>query len=342
MERRQLEYFLAVVECGGFTSAAADLHVSQPSLSRGIHLLERELGATLFTRLSRGVTLTAAGEALVGPARQVMRDLATARSSVQKVAGLMAGRLEIVSLTALAVHPLAVLIGAFRQRYPLVDIKVTDPPSPGAIPEMVRVGQRELGLTDSLDELAGLRRLHLGSQVIRLVLPPNSVVTTTPVPLVEVARLPFIAAPQGSSTRELVDQSLSVYGIPPRLAVEITHWAAIVPLVLAGAGAALLPEPLALDAERQGALVVPTIPVLTRPVGLVWRDGAVSPAARALLDLAISTGIATSESSPLDRPDRTAALITTRIPTRIPTQMPTQMPTGALDGAAGGRNPRDS
>ncbi|MGH3631406.1 MAG: LysR family transcriptional regulator, partial [Sciscionella sp.] len=74
MERRQLEYFLAVVDHGGFTAAATELHVAQPSLSHSIKTLERELGAELFHRLPRGVRLTSAGEALVAHARRVLRD----------------------------------------------------------------------------------------------------------------------------------------------------------------------------------------------------------------------------------------------------------------------------
>jgi len=301
VERRQLEYFLAVVERGGFTGAAADLHVAQPSLSRAIQLLERELGSPLFHRLSRGVTLTAAGEALVGPAREILRGIASARASVQQVVGLTAGRLEIVSLTALAVHPLAGIVGAFRSRHPAVDIRVSDPPHPSAIPEMVRVGQRELGLTDSPDQLAGLSRLALPEQVIRLVLPPGTPPPRVPVPLRDIARLPLVAAPSGSSTRELVDTSLAAYGVPPRRAVEISHWAAIVPLILAGAGAALLPEPIARQAGARGALVVATVPELTRQVLLVWREGALSTAGRAFVDVALAPGApGASEGDALD------------------------------------------
>ena len=92
MERRQLEYFIAVVEHGGFTAAALALHVAQPSLSHAIRALEREFGGSLFHRLPHGVVLTAAGEALVRPAQQVLRDLSTAGSLVREVLGLEGGR----------------------------------------------------------------------------------------------------------------------------------------------------------------------------------------------------------------------------------------------------------
>ena len=69
MELRQLEYFLAVVEEGSFTAAAARLYMVQSSLSASLLSLERELGTELFIRGRRGTELTDAGRALLEPAR---------------------------------------------------------------------------------------------------------------------------------------------------------------------------------------------------------------------------------------------------------------------------------
>src|SRR5690242_11627317 len=98
MDLRQLSYVLAVVDNGGFTAAADAMHVTQPALSQAVATLERELGVPLFHRTGRTVTLSSAGEALVGPARQALRDAATARSAVEAVIGLDAGRLDVVCL----------------------------------------------------------------------------------------------------------------------------------------------------------------------------------------------------------------------------------------------------
>ena len=79
MDVRQLGYFLAVVEHLNFGRAAEQLHVAQPSLSQAMGALERELGVPLFHRVGRGIVLSDAGAQLVGPARQVLRDLDSAR-----------------------------------------------------------------------------------------------------------------------------------------------------------------------------------------------------------------------------------------------------------------------
>src|SRR5580704_6663240 len=107
MDVRQLRAFVAVVDHGGVTRAAAELHVAQPSLSQTIRSLEHEFGVELFHRVGRRLVLTSAGEALLGPARQVLRDMDTVGASVAQVKGLTAGRLDLVAEPTLATDPVA-------------------------------------------------------------------------------------------------------------------------------------------------------------------------------------------------------------------------------------------
>src|SRR4051794_21629472 len=129
MDRRQLEYFLAVVDQHGFTNAAHALHVAQPSLSQAIKSLERELGTDLFVRLGRGIRLTGAGEALVGAARQTVRDFEAAHAAVLSVAGLERGRLDIAAPSTMSADPLAPLLGRFHAAHPGVFLRVLNAPS---------------------------------------------------------------------------------------------------------------------------------------------------------------------------------------------------------------------
>ncbi|MFD0656241.1 LysR family transcriptional regulator [Thermocatellispora tengchongensis] len=87
---RQLEYFLAVVDHGGFNRAAKALYIAQPSLSQAIRNLEKELAGPLFHRIGRRVVLTDAGHALIEPARQVIRSVEVAQASVASVRGCCA------------------------------------------------------------------------------------------------------------------------------------------------------------------------------------------------------------------------------------------------------------
>ena len=95
MQLQQLRYFVAVAETRHFTHAAQTLRVAQPSLSKQIHALERELGTPLFSRARGNVGLTPAGEMLLPLARRILADADNAQREVQELAGLGRGRLRL-------------------------------------------------------------------------------------------------------------------------------------------------------------------------------------------------------------------------------------------------------
>jgi DNA-binding transcriptional LysR family regulator len=286
MDIRRLGLFLAVVDQGGMTRAAEAGHVSQPSVSQAIRELEADVGTPLFHRVGRRVVLTAAGEALVEPARQVLRDVETGRAAVEAVTGLAAGRLDLVALPTLAVDPVAPLVGAFRLAHPGVDIALADPADAAAVVELVASGESELGITAEPVVDPGLTSHPLGHQDLLAVLPPGANASRT-MAIGTLARFPLVTAPAGTTTRTQLDDGFTEAGVTPRIAVVTAQREAILPLVLAGAGATLFPRPLAEQAAALGAVVVALRPRLTRPVHLFHRAGPLSPAATAFRELAL-------------------------------------------------------
>jgi LysR family transcriptional regulator, carnitine catabolism transcriptional activator len=288
MDLRQLRAVVAIVDHGGFTRAAAALHVAQPSLSQTVRTLEAELGVELFHRTGRRVTLTAAGEALLEPARRALRDADTAREAAVAVAGLVAGHVDVVALPTLAVVPVAELVGRFRRAHPAVTVRLTEPEDPAALVAMLRDGRSELGFTELPLADDDLETLVLSDQRYDAVLPPGSSAPdaiAAAIPLQRLADLPLVTTPPGTSTRHLADDAFAGAGLRPTIAVETSHREVIVPLVLAGAGAALLPHELATDAAARGAEAHPVRPAITRRIGVAHRRGSLSPAARAFLEL---------------------------------------------------------
>jgi LysR family transcriptional regulator, carnitine catabolism transcriptional activator len=287
MDLRRLRLFLAVVDGGGMTRAAESEHVSQPSVSQAIRELEAELGTALFHRVGRRVLLTAAGEALVEPARQVLRDVDTGRAAVEAVAGLGAGRLDLVALPTLAADPVAPLVGAFRLAHPGVDIALADPSDASALVELVASGECELGITAEPVGDQGLTSHPLVQQDLLAVLPPGTNAAHT-MAVRTLARFPLVTAPPGTTTRTQLEEAFADAHVSPRVAVVTAQREAILPLVLAGAGATLFPRPLAEQAAALGAVVVSLRPRLTRPVHLFHRQGPLSPAATAFRELALT------------------------------------------------------
>jgi DNA-binding transcriptional LysR family regulator len=285
MDERRLRYFLTTVDEGGVTAAARRLRIAQPSLSQALRAFERELGVGLFHRTGRGLTLTSAGTALIGPAREVLRATEAARAAVQAVADVLAGTLELAALPTLAIDPLAALLGRFRRSYPQVTVRVAEPDGVAGLRELVADGECELGLIDLEPPSAGFEVVVLGTQELMVVLPGGSECSAQPLTPDALAELPLVVSPPGTSTRNLLEQALGAATSAPKIAVETAARDAIVPLVLAGAGAALLPAPLAADAERRGALIRRMTPPITRPIGLIHRGRELSPAAGAFVAL---------------------------------------------------------
>jgi len=284
MDLRQVEYAVGVLDHGGFTRAAAALHVSQPSLSQGIANLEADLGTALFHRLRRQVRPTAAGEAFAAPARQLLRDVQTIRAAVVAVTGLHSGRLDLVTLPTLVAEPVAGIVGGFRRAHPGVTVRLFEPEDTEAVMAMVRDGTCEIGATE-LPAPADLDAVDYGTQELLAVCPPGTVVNRRRLKVASLAGLPLITTPPGTSTRRLVDDALAGAGIAATVAVETAHREAILPLVLAGAGTSFLPAPLAAEAATRGAVVTRLDPPLVRQIGFVHRCGPLSPAAAAFLAL---------------------------------------------------------
>ena len=284
MERRQLEYFLAVIDHSGFTSAATALHVSQPALSAAVKSLEKDLGALLFHRLPRGVRLTAAGVEFAQSARMIMRELDTARARVDAVTGLIAGRLDIISLPGMLLDPLAPAIGRFRRRHPRVRVRDVQAEAAEDVRDAVRAGDAELGLTDAVESAD---RDVIGEPILEqelvAVLPPG-----TPPPaagvlaMADLLRMDVIAGPPGTAIRDLLTREASRLGLEVSPAVEVTPRGSALYLALAGAGIAILPRPVAQLGGPRGAELVSLQPSQTRLVYLLRRDAPLSPAAHAI------------------------------------------------------------
>jgi DNA-binding transcriptional LysR family regulator len=284
MDARRLAIFLAVVDEGGFTRAGDALEMSQPAVSQAVRELEAALGTMLFHRIGRGVRLTPAGEALVLPARQVHRDIQNARLAVGEIAGLEAGRLDIGCLPTLAAAPLAPLVGAFRAAHPDVAIVLADPQDTADLLEFVRLGRCEIGLVGDVatDDLSVV---GMGVQDFLVVLPPGTE-CSDPLPARRLATMPLVAAPPGSSTRGLLDDTLRRAGGVARVVVETAQREALLPLIASGAGAGLLPQPLAEMAALLGCVVARPSPPVARPVALIHRRAPLTPAAQRFIALA--------------------------------------------------------
>jgi DNA-binding transcriptional LysR family regulator len=238
MQARELEYFLAVVEHGTFTAAASALYVTQPALSQAIHALERTLGAALFDRSGREVRLTAAGSALLEPARQISADLRAADEAVAAVAALERGALVIAAPPDLAVDPLVRLCAAFHTAHPGVQLEIIDLDRPAA--ELLRDRSCEIVLGFLPQDVRGAEVVRLGTRRLQVI--GSDPAPRTPVTAADLAELDLVCGPPGTPIRDLIDRRLVAVGRTPRVVVEVRRQERIRELVAAGAGYAVVPQ----------------------------------------------------------------------------------------------------
>src|SRR5580692_7205296 len=128
MQLHQLSYVVAVAEERHFTRAARRLHLAQPSLSRQVRLLERELGVILFHRgPGQGlVTLTADGETLLPFIRRVLADVEATKAEARALTGMARGRLSVGATPSLITRVLAPALVEFHASHPGIELLVVE------------------------------------------------------------------------------------------------------------------------------------------------------------------------------------------------------------------------
>ncbi|WP_326660297.1 LysR family transcriptional regulator [Streptomyces canus] len=124
MDLRRLRYFLVLAEELNFTRAAHRLHIAQPALSQQIKALERDIGAPLLERNSRGCRLTAVGEVVAREAGELLAHVAASQERIRAAVGGQRRQLRLALTRSARGGPVDALLTAFRARHPDVDLVV--------------------------------------------------------------------------------------------------------------------------------------------------------------------------------------------------------------------------
>ncbi|MER7919802.1 MULTISPECIES: LysR substrate-binding domain-containing protein [unclassified Streptomyces] len=283
MELRQLEYFVAVAEERNFTRAAERVHISQSGVSAQIRRLERELGAELFDRSARAVTLTVAGKAALAHARTALAAAGAVGQAVGEVSDLIRGRLTVGMVVGCTVTPLFDALAAFHRDHPGVELSLVEDNSDRLV-EGVRAGTVDLALVGvAAAAPADLETLTLVSERLVAAVPPGHPLAARPrVALAELAAHPIVCMPPGTGLRTVFDRACAARDLRPVIALQATAADAIADLAARDLAVAVLSESMAArHADRLAARLIEDVetPAL---LALIWRGGP-GPAVRALL-----------------------------------------------------------
>lgn len=275
MDLRRLRYFVAIVEHGSFSRAAAALHVAQPALSLHVRNLEADLGTSLLFRSPQGVRATEAGEILLRNARVIIDQFAAAEHEIRGHAAEPEGEVRL-GLPSTISEILAVpLILAANRRYPKVRLRVSEAMS-GFVLEWMREGRIDLAVLYLPVEDRSLAFTPVLREALWLLGPTRriegvSAPRARTVGLATVARLPLIMPGPGHGLRDFIDGEAAARRLPLEAQLDVDSYANIKRLVERGLGYSVLPYN-AIASEVEGGRLKAweiTQPALLREVHLV-------------------------------------------------------------------------
>ncbi|MFP1660802.1 LysR family transcriptional regulator [Streptomyces cavourensis] len=287
IEARHLRVLRAVATTGSFSAAARHLGCTQPAVSQQMKALESSAGTTLLIRTGREMRLTQAGEALVRHASGILAGLTAAEEEVAAIAGLRAGRVRLVSFPSGSSTLVPGALAALRAEHPGTRVSLVEAEPPRSV-DLLRDGDCDIALAFRYGASGGewddlVVRPLLTDRLIGLVPEGHRLADAAEVSIGELADESWIAGcPR--CRRQLVEVC-EESGFTPRIDFATDDYPAVMGLVGAGLGVAVLPE-LAVESVRpKGARTVPVAPAIEREiVALTLPDLARVPAVAATLD----------------------------------------------------------
>jgi len=291
---------------GSISAAAEALSYTQSAVSQQIATLEAETGMALLERHPRGVTLTAAGQTLVGHAEGILAGLDAAEAALGAIAGLRGGRLRMGSFSTAGATLMPLAIATFRGRYPDVQLTLAEGEPEQVLPGLL-AGELDLAV---LFEFAGetplpgeLTRVGLLSDPMYLALPrEHPLAARRELALEDLGQDAWVQTSSASSCARHVMRCCHAAGFEPQVAFESDDYQTVQGLVAAGVGVALIPE-LALAVVREDIVIrAPSpAPPVREVIAAVPAGPRLVPAAPAMLgELQAAAGRLTGPGRPVE------------------------------------------
>ncbi len=239
----KIETFLRAAETLNFSETAKQLHMSQPSVSHHIKMLEQEMGTALFTRTSTGLRLTESGRSLLPWARRLLHDANTMQAMMASIRNDVVGELRVACSTTAGKYVLPQMAARFCQRFPSVQVRILACTAEDVTLKLME-GEAHIGVLSREILDAGLESQQFFRDTITLIVPDTHRwafrKTIEPGELLEE---PLILREETSGTRRVVLSELAKFDISLddlNIFMELGNAEAIVRTVSAGYGIAFV------------------------------------------------------------------------------------------------------
>ncbi len=271
MDFRQLRTFVLIGEAGSLSEASERLHTVQPALSRQMRLLEESVGAQLFVRHARGMSLTDAGECLLLRARRAMRELEEARADITALAGKITGRVGLGMLPSVADLLVARFTTAMRGRYEHVKLRIATG-VPAHLLQWLEAQEIDVAIVYQPVRPANLTFQPLIEEPLFLVgLKSSDLGGRSCVPLNALGGYPLILSPPDDELRATVERAAHAIGVDLNIVMEANFMHNVQKtLIQAGFGFTVLPSSALQNIAAEGDMAFAQIvdPPLYRRVGI--------------------------------------------------------------------------
>ena len=273
-----LRVMKAIADEGSFTAAAVSLGFTQPAISQMVRRLEVRTGTALVERMGRNVRLTEAGEVLARHAGTVLAALDAAEEEVAAIAGLRAGRVRLMAFPSSSASLVPRALALLKQRYPEVSVRFSEGEPPESLAAL-RAGDCDLAVAFAYEGTDVGRGEDLDAFVIRplmedqvrLAMPPgHPLAGRAVVDLADVATDPWIAG--CPRCRGHLVSLAHRAGFSPNVAFETEDYVAVLGLVRAGLGVALVPDLILEAAHEDGIVALPLTPPSRRQIHAVTTE----------------------------------------------------------------------
>lgn len=265
---RQLQIFAGVVEAGGFTRAAEQLHLTQPAVSQQIRQLTEAVGEPLIEMMGRRLTLTPVGEALLDTWRAMSQQWQQFEETVQAEKGLHHGVLRL-SAVSTAKYFIPRVLGPFCERYPGIDVRLEVVNRERIIERIQRNADDLYVMTSPPTDLDLVREPFLDNPLVMIAPCAHPLVGRPGIQVQDLAGERFIMREPGASLRIAVEQFLQQRGIALNVRMELGDNEAIKQAVAGGLGLSVVSR-LTLHRDPQTVDGVAILDVDGLPIHLQW------------------------------------------------------------------------
>lgn len=251
-----LQHFVAVCEEGSIARAAEREALVASALSKRMAALEAELGTQLLVRRRRGIEPTAAGEALLGRAREILGDLARLRAELGAFGQGVQGSVRVLASPSVLAEHLPDDIGAFMARHPGVRVSLDERTSPDIVRSLGE-GSADLGVLWDFADLAGLHTLPYRSDRLCVAMPPShALARRASLRYADLLDEPGVCVAPGGLMDQLLRRQAALLGRLPGYRMQVSSMDAACRIIAAGLGLGVLPREVAVPHAGAGRLAL--------------------------------------------------------------------------------------